>query len=547
MVQSAMRTLAQRTVFTSLSILFLSAAGTLGGYVIGRVVSLQQAQSRLDQYAIRILKEARSSTAESRAVLATMNSSPYPLCSDAEIDYFLKLIYQSEYLKAGGRMQNGNILCSTAFGRTSAAGAHYEPEISRQDGTRLYRNIPPFRVDDQTVISVQLGDSFVVYNPYNLQNLAAPPMRYTATAIDEPGRQTAQILGVLPTTAGPILTTEGATRFGNTLFVTRCSREYASCITTYVSVPEALQMNRGLFNASLVMGGFSGMLLGLMCPILYSRNKSLEHQLLRAIRNDSLNVVYQPIVDLATGRIVEAEALVRFTDEYKNAVSPDVFVKIAEARGFVGQITKLVVRHALHDFANTMRARPGFRVNVNIAAPDLADPSFLSMLDGILAEAEISPRSLGIEITETYTARQQVAKDTIHRLRQKGHFVHIDDFGTGYSSLAYLHDLSVDAIKIDKVFTKAIGTDAVTGSILPQILTMAETLKLHVVVEGIETQAQAEYFATRNGTIYAQGWLFGHPVPARVFLQMLDEEESRRDAQNLSDGLNEATAAVPAF
>ena len=145
--------------------------------------------------------------------------------------------------------------------------------------------------------------------------------------------------------------------------------------------------------------------------------------MLRAIRGDALTVVYQPIVDLATGHIVEAEALVRWTDEYNNAVSPDVFVKVAEERGFVGDITKLVVRHVLRDFGTTMRARPDFRVNVNIAAADLADSGFVPMLENALSDAEISPRNLGIEITESYTARQQVAKDTILRLRQNGHFV----------------------------------------------------------------------------------------------------------------------------
>ena len=254
-------------------------------------------------------------------------------------------------------------------------------------------------------------------------------------------------------------------------------------------------------------------------------------ELARALRADALAVLYQPIVDLATGNIVGAEALVRWTDEYRNAVTPEVFVQIAEARGFVGDITRLVLRHTLRDFGATLRARPAFRVNVNIAAADLADSTFIPNLDEALIDAEVSPRNLGIEITESYTARQQVARNTILRLRQRGHYVAIDDFGTGYSSLAYLHDLSVDAIKIDKAFTKAIGTDSVTVSILPQILTMAEALKLRVVVEGIETQAQADYFAANSHYIHAQGWHFGRPVPARAFLQLLDEEEERQSKQ----------------
>jgi sensor c-di-GMP phosphodiesterase-like protein len=169
------------------------------------------------------------------------------------------------------------------------------------------------------------------------------------------------------------------------------------------------------------------------------------------------------------------------------------------------------------------------------------------MLESALAEAGVHASSLGIEITESYTARQQVAKETILRLRERGHYVHIDDFGTGYSSLAYLHDLSVDAIKIDKAFTKAIGTDAVTVTILPQILTMADTLGLRVIVEGIETPQQARYFANASQTVYAQGWLFGRPVPADAFLRLLKSKDPDDDMSLRSlDGLSVVASTVPA-
>lgn len=542
-----MRTLFQRSVVTLMSIVVLAGLGTFGGYLLGRVVVLRQAQSRLDQYANRILTESSASSAESRAVLARMNTSPYPLCSDEETAFFRKMIFESQYLKAGGRMVGGKIECSTTTGRVESLQTYFKPDISRQDGTKVYKNLAPFRVDDKAVITLQMGDSFIVYNPYSLTSLMALPMHFAFTAIDSPSRQTGLLLGDLPVPQDAILSNEGKARVGETLYATRCSREFSTCMTASIAIPDALRNGRGSITAFVMLGGISGFLFGLICPLLYSRNKSVEQQLIRAIRRDSLSVVHQPIVDLVSGRIVEAEALVRWTDEYKNAVSPDVFVKIAEERGFVGDLTKLVVRHVLRDFGSTLRARPGFRVNVNIAAADLADAGFLPMLEHSLADAEIPPRNLGMEITESYTARQQVAKDTILRLRQKGHFVHIDDFGTGYSSLAYLHDLSVDSIKIDKAFTKAIGTDAVTVSILPQILTMAETLKLHVVVEGIETQAQVEYFAAGRKSIYGQGWLFGRPVPVRNFLQMLDEEESKHRNQDRLSDMAEAAGAVHAF
>lgn len=522
-----MRNLFQRVIVAIVSTIVLATAGALGGYLLGHAYALRQAESRLDQYANRILLATIASTSESRAMLETMNGSPYALCSDAEIEYFRQLIFQSQFLKAAGRMRNGRIECSTTAGRNPLAVTQYSPVLAREDGTSIYKNLPPFRVDDQNVMAVQLGDSFIVYNPYNFASLAAPPMHFTATAVDLPKHQMREIIGESPKVPDSILTHDDKVKVGNTLFATRCSKQSDGCLTAYISMADALVMNRGYSLVFIALGSVFGALSGLLFPMLYRRNKSVEQQLIRAIRADSLNVVYQPIVELSTGHIVEAEALVRWTDEYKNTVSPDVFVKIAEEKGFVSEITKLVLRHALRDFGATLRARPTFRININIAASDLADSNFIPMLDKQLDDAEVSPRNLGVEITESYTARQQIARNTILRLRQRGHYVAIDDFGTGYSSLAYLHDLSVDAIKIDKAFTKAIGTDAVTVSILPQILTMAETLGLRVVVEGIETKVQADYFAASEQDIHAQGWLFGRPVPARIFLQMLDEEEAR--------------------
>src|SRR5450631_4150568 len=337
----------QRMLFTLFSTILLAAVGTLGGCLLGRAISLRQAGSRLEQYATRILDEAKTSTTEARAVLAEMNASQLPLCSDAEVAYFRGLIFKSQYLKAGGRMHNGKIQCSTIAGSPAESQTEFKPDFSRLDGSRVYRNLAPFRVSDQTVIAVQLGDSYIVYNPYNLKSLAALPMHYTVTAIDAPSQQSGQLLGELPTAHGAVLTTEGRMRVGDSLYATRCSTEYATCMTAYISIVDAMRNSRGYFPAYVVLGGLSGALFGFVLPLLYHRNQSVEQQLLRAIRGDTMSVVYQPIVDLESDRIVEAEALVRWTDEDDRTVSPDVFVKVAEERGFVGAITKLVVRHVV--------------------------------------------------------------------------------------------------------------------------------------------------------------------------------------------------------
>jgi sensor c-di-GMP phosphodiesterase-like protein len=314
-------------------------------------------------------------------------------------------------------------------------------------------------------------------------------------------------------------------RFGDSLYFSRCSPRFSNCITAYASIAEALQADHTQLHLYIALGGLIGAFLGLFCSIVYQRNRSIEQQLLRAVRRDKLCMVYQPIVSLPSGKIVGAEALARWSDEDGFVVGPDIFIKIAEERGFVGEITRLVVRHALNDFGELLSAHPDFHLSINVAAADLADPGFLAMLEGELKRTGVRAESLSIEITESSTARHEVAIETIQRLHDLGHSVHIDDFGTGYSSLSYLHDLSINAIKIDRSFTQAIGTEAVTLSILPQIMAMAEALHLQVIVEGIETSQQAGYFSSGSDQILGQGWLFGRPVSPAEFAHLMEKQE----------------------
>ena len=536
----------QRTWVALLAILLGTAGGALAGYLLGRVITLKQAEARLEQLAGRVIDEGQNATVESRKVLSAMNSSPYPMCSDAEVGYFRKLVFESEYLRAAGRMRHGHIECSTSFGNNTKSDVRYQPDIHQRDGTLMYKNLPLFGAGSEPVIAIQLDDSFIVYGAFSLKPLVGTNTPITVTDLDAPTSKAGRLSGDVATTAGAFLVTNGQYRDGDTLYGTHCSPDGMVCAAAHIPVSQAMTTNRIEVGGFVACGTLTGTLLGFVCAIIYRRKQGFENQLLRAIRKDVLRVVYQPIVDLENGKIVEAEALARWTNDDNISISPDDFVKVAETRGFVGEITKLVVRHVLRDFGPILRERPDFRVNVNIAAADLADPEFLSMLDQALAKAGVQPSSIGIEITESYTARQQVAKETILRLRQRGHFVHIDDFGTGYSSLAYLHDLSVDAVKIDKAFTKAIGTDAVTVTILPQILTMAETLGLRVIVEGIETPQQALYFAKANQAIFAQGWLFGRPVAPELFLSVLREKESKAAVDESVKNLGAFASPVPA-
>jgi sensor c-di-GMP phosphodiesterase-like protein len=518
-----MSTLTQRVSGMVGIMLLASVCGALAGYWWGRDFTLRHMLDRLDQYAERVRAEGESSTAEARAVLDTLNASADPYCSDAEIAHFRKLIYDSEYLKDGGRIRNGRIDCTAMLGRVTGAGANAGEGVARADGTRFYPDIGLFHISGQTAVSVAKGSALVVYSPFNLKVLQASGMHYTVSARDAGTGQTRRLVGERPGTANAILTTEGTARIGNTLYATRCSARFASCMTAYAPVDEALQAESSQLKAYAWLSALCGALLGFAGYVAYRRSQSLEQQLRRAIRRGAIELVYQPIVDLETGRIVAAEALARWTDENERDVNPEIFIRLAEARGFVNEITKLVVGRAVQDLTWIQRSHPEFRVYVNIAPQDLGDPAFLPMLEQAIGSAGVPAQSLGIEITEGAAANSEAAKETIRRLRRGGHSVHIDDFGTGYSSLAYLHDLSVDGLKIDKAFTRAIGTESVQLFILPQILSMVASLELDVIVEGIETGEQAQYFRANPLPIQGQGWFLGRPMRMDLFLRALAE------------------------
>ena len=464
-----------------------------------------------------------------------MNGSPFSFCSDAEIGYFRKLVFQSRYLKEAGRMHGGKIDCSTTMGRAAQSQTRFKPDFTQRDGTLVYRDVAPFRIDKQTVITIQLGDSFIVYSPYNGNVPAVPFMHYTVTDVNAPTMQTGRLVGETPDLTASVLTSEGKARVAQSLYATRCTADHSLCMTTYMSVADGLRANRNELSAFAVLSGVCGRAIRFFLLVSFISAKRAFN--ISCNERSAATLCGWCISRLWTWPAARSWRRRRWCAGPMRISSPSLRTYLSRwrrSRASWEALRSWWCGTFCAILEATMRERPGFRVNVNIAAADLADPTFLPMLEEALAQAKVSPKSLGIEITESYTARQQVAKDTILRLRQRGHFVHIDDFGTGYSSLAYLHDLSVDAIKIDKAFTKAIGTEAVTVSILPQILDMADTLKLRVVVEGIETQEQASYFAAANQRIFAQGWLFGRPVPAESFHRTLAEDEKKNGVDSLA-------------
>jgi len=242
---------------------------------------------------------------------------------------------------------------------------------------------------------------------------------------------------------------------------------------------------------------------------------ALENGLRRALAHDELRVHYQPLLDLASGRIDGVEALLRWQDPEKGIVVPAAdFIALAEQTGLIVPIGPRVLREACAQVKAWQRlGYPELRVSVNLSARQLAQPDLLAQVGDALRETGLEARFLDLEITESpVTQSAEATRETLLRLKALGVRITIDDFGVGHSSLSALKRLPVDALKIDHSFVRNLITDPDDAAVASAVIALAHTLRLQVVAEGVETEEQRAFLAARRCD-RIQGHLFSEPVP----------------------------------
>ncbi|MGW6441588.1 putative bifunctional diguanylate cyclase/phosphodiesterase [Lentzea sp. NPDC055074] len=231
-----------------------------------------------------------------------------------------------------------------------------------------------------------------------------------------------------------------------------------------------------------------------------------------AVEDGQLVVHYQPIIDLATGAVTSAEALVRWQRPGRGLLGPDAFIGLAEETGLIVPLGQKVLEAACRQAVRWQAEGRSLGVTVNVSTRELSTPGFLPRLDGVVAATGLAPGSLTIEVTESVWADGPAMRSLV-AVRDAGIRVALDDFGTGYSSLSYLQRYPFDVVKIDSSFTRALGSNGRTEGVIRCIIALADVLGAQTVAEGIETPEQAEWLR-EAGCSYAQGYLFGRPAPA---------------------------------
>lgn len=252
----------------------------------------------------------------------------------------------------------------------------------------------------------------------------------------------------------------------------------------------------------------------------------IETELLEALETDQLRLSYQPIMSSNPHTLIGFEALIRWHHPTKGMISPDDFIPHAEQSHLIFAIGDKTIGQACAQLAEWRRLAPNYPVtiSVNLSARQLLDQNLVGMIERHLQRHNVAPGSLKLELTETsIIANPSYAAAQISALRKRGIPVVIDDFGTGYSSFNHLADYEVDGLKIDKKFVYDLGKSRLSGAIVKALMSLAHSLELDVVAEGVETDEVAAELG-REGKAALQGWLFAPALPADQATQYLLSE-----------------------
>jgi len=250
--------------------------------------------------------------------------------------------------------------------------------------------------------------------------------------------------------------------------------------------------------------------------------QSIEESLRRALEREEFTLHYQPKINLRSGEITGAEALIRWTHPTRGPVSPAQFIPVAEDCGLILPIGNWVLRESCRQARAWVDAGLPLRtIAVNISSMEFRDDNFLETVFTVLKDTGLDAKSLELELTESVLMkRAESAASVLKTLRTRGVQIAVDDFGTGYSSLSYLRKFPIDALKIDQSFVRQITAAPDDATIVTAVISMGRSLNLRVVAEGVETRGELEFLQAHQCD-EAQGYYFSRPVPPQQFAKLL--------------------------
>ena len=263
--------------------------------------------------------------------------------------------------------------------------------------------------------------------------------------------------------------------------------------------------------------------------LFISKKLELETELSKAMENQEFSLYYQPQVNIISGDITGAEALLRWKHSVLGFISPQDFIPIAEESGIIKEIGQWVLKTACIQ-AKKWHAEgyDKLKIGVNISPKQIQMDNFVETVSAVIEETKLQPEYLDLEITESASFQNEAdVIKKLNELKKLGIQISIDDFGTGYSSLSYLNKLPVDTLKIAQEFVKNIKVNETNKAIISSIIAVAKSLNLKVIAEGVEERYQYNFLKSQN-CFDMQGYIFGKPLPPEEFMTLVKQSDIQR-------------------
>lgn len=475
---------------------------------------LEAENARALSYARDIMRRTDSTVDQVASGIARLEGTPAgEQCSDANLARMRQIDLASKYVQAIGYVEGGRIVCSS-LGRDSKDLVLGQPDFVTPNGAPVYKNVRfPFARQE----------TFIAFGRNNYVAIIHKdiPLDITTTELDV-SLAVFSLLDPAPMTSRGFIDEDWIKRLGTGTAITFLDRGYLVAVTrsprfrtaavAAVPIKYLNSRTRNLAWRLVPVGAIAGLVLAAAVFLLASAHLAIPAAIKAGLKRGEFFLLYQPIVDMQTGEWVGAEALLRWQRAGGELVQPDFFIPLAEENGIIGLLTQRVFDLVARDTGTFLNRNPGFHIAINLSAADMVSPELPTQLERLLKKTGATTRNVIVEITERSLLDANLARRVTRDIRAVGYEVAIDDFGTGYSSLSYLQTLELDYLKIDKSFIDAIATEAPTSHVVQHIIEIAKSLKLRMVAEGVETEAQAQFLRQR-GVEFAQGWLFGKPMP----------------------------------
>ena len=433
-------------------------------------------------------------------------------CSQAHIDLMRRLVFNTRTVEEIGFFNAGRLAC-TSWGRIDGAILFRDPDFTTQEGIGVTLGVQPALSGGAPKLALNSGSYNVLVDPLRFVDVLAEPqimmglMTRTGLSVSRTGDVTSERLV-------SFATLPGAGVQDSFIYSAVQSGDW-----TAIAFEQRPSFFSTLRREQLILLPISLFLAGLIVSLVYWQSRqrlSLKAEIATAIRKQEFEVYYQPIIEIASGRCIGAEALVRWRRPDGSWVRPDLFIPVAEDTGLIGDISRLVITRMASDLGTLLAGNRSLHVSINLAPDDLRTDAVMAQLKSMTSQRGIAPGQVWLEVTERGFMDYDTASETIAKLRAEGYRLSIDDFGTGYSSLRHLQQVEFEALKIDKSFVDTIGVASAKSAVIFHIIEMAKALGVTIIAEGVERQDQADYLQA-NGVALAQGWLYSRALPAPEF------------------------------